>query len=83
VVVMCSSNVVVMCSRSQIGMFWECLGLETAEIGDFVRSGHLPEIGTFWLGKRLQTSEVVGSVPNLCGPAPSGTALVVPDLDSW
>ena len=69
--------------ESQMTMFWGCLGLETAEIGDFVRSGYLPEWGSFRPGKRLQTSEVAARVPNLCGPAPSGTAPVAPDQDSW
>jgi hypothetical protein len=37
---------------------------------------------TFRLGKRLQTSEDVARVPNLCGPAPSGTVPVDSDLAS-
>jgi hypothetical protein len=72
-----------MWAESQIATFLRCFGLETAEIDDFVRSGHLPERVSFWLGKRLQTSEDAARVPNLCGPAPSGTAPVDPDLDSW
>ena len=57
-------------------LFWP----ETAEIGDFVRSRHLPERVSFRLGKRLQTSGDVARVPNLCGPAPSGTVPVDSDL---
>src|SRR5262245_31370971 len=68
---------------SQMEMFRCNLSLETAEIGDFVRSDYMTERGSFWLGKRLQTSEYVARVPNLCGPAPSGTALVAPELRSW
>ena len=49
--------------------FWP----ETAETDDFVRSWYLAERVSFWLGKRLQTSESAARVPNLCGPAPSGT----------
>jgi len=63
-------------------MFSSCFGLETAEIVDFVRSCHLAERVRFRLGKRLQTSEDVARVPNLCGPAPSGTAPVDRDLAS-
>jgi hypothetical protein len=69
--------------ESRMAMFLRCFGLETAEIDDFVRSGHLSERVSFRLGKRLQTSEDAARVPNLCGPAPSGTAPVDPNLDSW
>ena len=58
--------------------FWRGLCLEPAESGDFVRGAHIPERGSFRLGKRLQTSEVAARVPNLCGPAPSGTAPSTP-----
>jgi hypothetical protein len=59
-------------------VFWP----ETAEIREFVRSRPLPERVRFRLGKRLQTSEDVARVPNLCGPAPSGTVPVDSDLAS-
>ena len=55
------------------GKVWRRLNLETTGFRDFVRPWYMADSGTFRLGKRLQTSEVVARVPNLCGPAPSGT----------
>ena len=67
---------------SQRGMFRPRYGRESAETADFVRSMYLPGKGRLWLGKRLQPSESAARVPNLCGPAPSGTVPVDP-VPSW